>query len=224
MMWRGVSTLPKHVSCAQRLDQIIPMNRSNSVKALLCAAVLGSSLSAQALTFKALLDGPSEAPPNDSKGKGVAFVEYDATAKTLEFKVEFWDLTGITTAAHIHAPTASANSGTAGVAVHSPSLNNFPLGVRDGTYSQTFDLSLASSFSTAFINNFGNGTVDGARNALISALTDGKAYLNVHTSYKGPGEIRGFFASAVPDSASTASLMFLGLVGLGIVGRRVTAL
>lgn len=200
------------------------MNRSNSVKALLCAAVLGSSLPAQALTFKALLDGPTEAPPNDSKGKGVAFVEYDATAKTLEFNVEFWDLTGITTAAHIHAPTSSANSGTVGVAVHSPSLTNFPLGVQDGTYSQTFDLSLASSFSAGFINNFGGGTVDGARAALIGALTDGKAYLNVHTSYKGGGEIRGFFATAVPESAATASLMFLGLVGLGIVGRQVTEL
>jgi hypothetical protein len=200
------------------------MYRSNLIKALVCAAVLGSSLPAQALTFKALLDGPSEAPPNDSKGKGVAFVEYDASVNTLEFNVEFWDLTGDTTVAHIHAPTAAANAGTIGVAVHAPSLDSFPAGVKAGTYSHTFDLSQASSFSAGFINNFGGGTVDGARNALISALTDGKAYFNVHTTYRSPGEIRGFFATAVPDSAATASLMFLGLVGLGIVGRRVAAL
>jgi len=191
---------------------------------VLCAAIAGSALSAQALTFKAILDGPSEAPPNDSKGKGIAFIEYDAILKTLEFNVEFWDLTGITTAAHIHAPTASAGAGNVGVAVHAPSLDQFPLGVNDGTYTHTLDLTLASSYSTGFINGAGGGSVSGAQAALLSALSDGKAYFNVHSTYKPGGEIRGFFAAAVPDTAGTASLLFLGMSGLVIAARRVPKL
>ena len=52
-----------------------------------------------------------------------------------------------------------------------------------------------------------------------SALFDGKAYLNIHTTFVPSGEIRGFLKQ-VPDNGLTLSLLGLGLAGLAVVRRR----
>ena len=91
----------------------------------------------------------------------------------------------------------------------------FPLGVTSGTFDNTFDMTLASSFSPSYINNNG-GTPASAASALFAAINDGKAYFNVHTSSFAGGEIRGFFR-IVPTPGSLG-LMALG--GLCAVRRR----
>lgn len=170
---------------------------------LLIPALLAATSLAHATVFQftATLDGPSEAPANASPGTGTATFSYDSVLKTFSINTSFTGLTGTTTAAHIHAPTAVAGTATAGVAVHSPSLAGFPLGVTSGSYSQTFDLSLTSSFSSTFISNNG-GTAASAETAFINAINDGKAYLNIHTSTFGGGEIRGFL-TPVPEPGET---------------------
>jgi hypothetical protein len=55
----------------------------------------------------------------------------------------------------------------------------------------------SSSYNPAFITSSG-GTVSDALNALIFALEDGKAYLNIHTTAFPSGEIRGFL-TPVPE-------------------------
>lgn len=136
--------------------------------------------------FKAILDGPSEAPPVDSPGTGTAFLTTDDILNTIRLQVSFSDLIGGTTVAHIHAPTPFAEGGTAGVATTIPTFPLFPTGVTSGTYDQTFDMLLASSYNPNFINSNGGSTAT-AQAALFSAIFDGKAYLNIHTTEFGGG-------------------------------------
>ena len=179
---------------------------------LCLAAVLltGSSMYASVLTYVVTLNGPSESPSNASPGTGFAIVTIDDIFNTLRVQLTFAGLLGTTTASHIHSPTPSPFTGTAGVATTTPTFAGFPLGVTSGTYDNTLDLTLASSYNPAFVTANG-GTTASAEAALLAGIAAGEAYLNVHTSVVAAGEIRGFLV-AVPVPGT------LGLVGLALVG------
>ncbi len=72
-----------------------------------------------------------------------------------------------------------------------PTFAGFPLGVTSGSYNNTLDLTLASSYNPAYITANG-GTTATAEAALAAAIASGRAYLNIHSSVFGGGEIRGF--------------------------------
>jgi hypothetical protein len=183
------------------------MKASLALLVLLCLSGIAQG---QLIISTATLDGPSEFPVNASPGTGFATVTYDTIAHTLELDVTFSGLLGTTTASHIHAPTVQPLAGAASVATTTPTFAGFPLGVTSGTYQNTLDLTLASSFNASYVTANG-GTVEGAETALINAISDGKAYLNIHsTSFPG-GEIRGFLV-VVPEPSSTCA------IGAGILG------
>src|SRR5439155_8666281 len=101
--------------------------------------MLMANATVASVVYTANLDGPSESPPNASPATGFAAVTQDLALHRLEVNVSFSGLTGTTTASHIHAPTASPFTGTAGVATQTPSFAGFPLGVTSGTYDHLFD-------------------------------------------------------------------------------------
>jgi hypothetical protein len=186
-----------------------------SFRAVLCVGVLGASSHAAVFSYDASMDGPSESPPNVSPATGYARVDYDDVAHTLRVQANFTGLLGTTTAAHIHSPTPTAMTGTAGVATQLPSFVGFPLGVNSGSMDQTFDLTQASSWNPSFVTNNG-GSPSSAEAALALHLADGKAYFNVHsTSFPG-GEIRGFFV-LIPEPSMMA---LIGALTLPLLARR----
>jgi hypothetical protein len=170
------------------------------------------------ITYFADLSGAAESPPNASPGTGFAQVIIDIAAHTLQVTATFSDLLGTTTAAHIHCCTATAGTGTAGVATQTPSFVGFPLGVTSGSYSSpVFDLTVAGSWNAAFIAANG-GTIAAAEAALALGLAAGEAYFNIHTTVVPGGEIRGFLA---PTPLPTALPLFVtGLGALGLLGWR----
>jgi hypothetical protein len=172
------------------------------------ALVLGvSQASAATLTFTATLNGLSEFPSNASPGTGTASVSWDTVTHMMTVNVSFSGLVSTTTASHIHCCVSPQSATpTAIVATPTPSFPNFPLGVMSGTYLQTFDMTLASSYNAAFVTANG-GTVAGAEATLLAGLQAGEAYLNIHTTTYPGGEIRGFLTapSAVQLMRFTAS-------------------
>lgn len=146
---------------------------------------------------------------NPSSGTGFGTVDYNSTLHTLALSVNFSGLTGLTTASHIHAPTAVAGTGNIGVATTTPTFVGFPLGVSSGSFANTLDLTLASSWNPAFITAHG-GTTAQAELDLVAAIAAGKAYWNIHSTFSPGGEIRGFL-TAVPEPGS------LSLLGLGVI-------
>ena len=193
----------------------------SSLRAL-CAAIsltCASAAPAAITIYGATLTGPNESPPNASPGTGTATVTIDTIANTMTVFVTFSGLSGTTTASHIHAPTATPFTGTAGVATTVPTFPGFPLGVTAGLYSPSaFDLLSLSTYNPAYVTANG-GTAASAETALLSAIASGRAYLNIHTSAFPGGEIRGFLVAIVPEPASWM-MMLLGFGAIGLAVRR----
>jgi hypothetical protein len=169
------------------------------------AAILlgGASLAhAAVIHYAAPLTGPNESPPNASPATGNASVDFDNTAHTLTVHVDWQGLTGTTTASHVHGPTATPGTGTAGIETTTPYFAGFPIGVTSGTYDNVLDLTLASSYNPSFVTANG-GTPAGAEAALAASLAAGTAYLNVHSQTYPGGEIRGFLQPPTPTDVQT---------------------
>ena len=187
---------------------------------MLAAVVAGASGTAQAepIIYTAVLSGAAEEPANASPGTGFARVAIDLIAHTLRVQVSFADLLDGTSVAHIHAATAEPGVGVAGVATQTPRFEGFPVGVTSGSYDNTFDTTLASTFNPAYVTAQG-GTAAGAEAALASSLAAGTSYFNIHTGQFPAGEIRGFL-QAVPEPSSILMTAF-GALGLLALGRRM---
>lgn len=182
----------------------------------LCAAALAAALSAPAhaviVVYSTNLTGAAESPPVASPATGQAFVTFDTVANTMRVQTTWSGLVGTTTVAHIHCCTTTPNAGTAGVFTFPGTFPSFPVGVTSGSYDQTINMALTTSYTAAALTA-GGGTAAGAFNTLLAGINTGSAYFNIHSSFAPGGEIRGFLAP-IPEPGTYA----LMLAGLGAVG------
>lgn len=181
----------------------------NLVSLVFAFLMLSGMAKADQLVFTTTMTGAQEVPPSASPGIGSALVTIDTITNLMTVNVSFAGLVSPTTIAHIHC--CAAPGGIAIPATTVPSFPGFPVGVTTGTYLQTFDLTLASTYNPAFIAANG-GTVAGAQAAFTTGLINGLAYFNIHTTQFPGGEIRGQL-QAVPEPA-TLLLLSSGIVGV----------
>jgi hypothetical protein len=159
------------------------------MKRLLCGAAVAAALlisatpsSAQVVTLAATLTGAEETTATPgvlgilTGAVGTATVSVDATNEEIAVTLALFNFATGTSAGHIHV-------GPRGVA--GPVVINFPIPTqRTGDLSLTFRLG-AASFQAA--PGIGINTMTDA----IQAIVGGGAYVNIHTSAFGAGEIRG---------------------------------
>ncbi|MCK6477470.1 MAG: CHRD domain-containing protein [Phycisphaerales bacterium] len=160
------------------------MSRFHVGVAALVAAVAGSA-NAAIVVYNFSMDGAQEVPPVATPGFGSATVTLNTDTGQVSLTGTYNDLIGTVTAAHIHGLAApGSNAGVILALTHT--------GGTSGT------LTGAGVFSAAN----------------IQGMLDGLTYVNVHTTFKAGGEIRG---QVVP---APASIGLLGLAGLVASRRR----
>jgi hypothetical protein len=181
----------------RNITMLSPRFRVCSVLLILASAP--STLPA-ATIYTTILLGSNEVPPTGSPGIGESTVTLSGDSLLVD--EVFSGLTAPASAAHIHC------CGPLGVnePVALP-FTGFPVAT-SGTYVQTFDLTLASTYTAAFVTANG-GTGAGAEAALIAALNAGQTYANIHDTNFPGGEIRGQL-QPTPEPA-TGGLLLLGL-------------
>ena len=133
----------------------------------LLVGVLGSTVSAQPTTFRAVLSGGDEVPPRDTGARGVATFRLDAAGTELGFRLVVANIENVF-AAHIHCGVAGV-SGPIGVTLFMGSPGG---GRTDGV--------LAAGSVTA--PDLGNACGWTDLDDVVAALESGDTYVNVHTN------------------------------------------
>ena len=153
-------------------------------------ALLLAAMPAQATVhnFVINLDGLQETPPVATPGTGTGTATLDDVTNFFEWEYSFQDLIGTTTDAHFHGP-AAIGVGPAGIRLGV----SFPAGVTSGSDS-------------------GSAILDNTQEAELLA---GLWYLNIHSTFRPGGEIRG--QVIIPEPA-TLGLLLVG--GLAMLRRR----
>jgi len=173
--------------------------RSLTVFALALAA-LPMAASATIKVYSFNLDAMQEVPTNSSTAAGSFQLTVDDVADTISFGMAAFNFMGMVTAAHIHIGLAGSN----GSVVYNLLTNADSSGL-------VFSLPNSFGFASA-AKSVGLTLADN-----INAMP-WNYYVNVHTTFKPTGEIRGQLAP-IPEPG-TYALLAIGLGVIGVAARR----
>lgn len=170
------------------------------------AAIAATVSPAQAATiFTTSLLGSNESPPVVSTGAGIGELMLADDMNSFSVLINFSGLGSNAVAGHVHCCTATGSNTGVAIGFTVPRATA-------GTIMGTYDLTMTSTYTGAFLLASG-GTAAGARARFLGGLSDGLAYLNVHTVLNPGGEIRGQLG-AVPEAETWAMM----LIGFGMLG------
>ena len=150
------------------------------IAAVACSSDATTTPVSKIVTFKATMNGASEATPNTSAGTGTFTATLDTATNIFTYDLTFTGLGTNVTAGHIHGPAAV--NASAGTTINFATLAGatFSVGATGGT---------GRGVSTLNATNQITATVKG--DSLQKLLFAGLTYVNIHTTGIGSGEIRG---------------------------------
>lgn len=156
------------------------MKRTFVISGLLCSLVLGAAALAhgtpRAPKFKAVLSGANEVPAVDTPARGTALATIDPRGVKIHVEVTVKNITDVVQA-HIHNGAAGVNGPVVA----------FLYGATDPAGPEKGLLTCRTITKADLVGPLAGLPLS----ALIEIIEAGSAYVNVHTTTHGPGEIRG---------------------------------
>jgi hypothetical protein len=149
-----------------------------------------ASLPAAAETVIVNLRGYEEVPAVSSPGTGSLRLKIDDRAQLIQYELGYDGLQGNPTMAHIHIGQHGVNGG---IAVWLCSTGSAPLPAPQGTpICPSPSGTVTGAITAASVTGIsGQLIAAGELGEVVRAIRAGVAYVNVHTSAVGSGEIRG---------------------------------
>lgn len=161
---------------------------------------------------QSIKNGPEADGSTNSPGFGEGTVELDLDTNVISYDFSWSGLIGDLTKLHVHGPASvDASNPQHVIEIFGPPEVPAELATTAGTVSNSFAL------QTLVQEGFDPLSPE----AIIETMMNGQAYLNVHTTVFGKGEIRGNLGMPVPEPHSAMLCLFgLGLLLLTRSGRR----
>jgi hypothetical protein len=149
----------------------------------------------------------------NSPGSGVGTVTLNRATNTILYDFSWSGLIGDLTKLHIHGPASPEESNPQHIIeIFGPPEVPAELATTFGSVSDSFELQT--------LEQVGFDPIDPAY--IIDTLVSGQAYLNVHTTVFGMGEIRGNLGQPVAQSVPEPSSILVLLVGVACFTARRT--
>lgn len=159
-----------------RISRLLPL----LVVVLVIALTAAVAAAGSERNFVTHLTGDSEVPPNDSTAQGQAVFHLSEDGTELHYMLIVANIKNVTQA-HIHLAPAGVNGGVvAWLYPDAPPAQLIP-GRSDGVLAE----------GTITEDDLVNALEGAELEDLVEAILAGNAYVNVHTSQFGGGEIRG---------------------------------
>lgn len=168
------------------------MKRLAIISAL--STVLAAPLAAGAELMQATLTGYEEVPALSTPAGGQFRAMITNSDRFIDYELTYSGLTGTVTQAHIHFGQHSVGGGVmiwlCDTTTNPAPTDRTPACPQQGTVTGTVDMA-------DVVGPAGQGLAAGDLEAAIAAIRAGIAYVNVHSSRFGPGEIRGQIRASI---------------------------
>lgn len=192
------------------------MKKQLAAAALVALAAAPMAANAVVYQFNATLSAANELHAVNSPATGLATLSYDTADNTYDFSMAVFDLTATASAFHIHGAATATETATVRIGLDASPFVNLKVGgtLLVGGNNVTAPASIPATPSSA--TNAGHPSM-----SFLQMLQGGLAYVNVHTSNFGAGEVRGqLLQVAVVPEPGTYALMLGGIAAIGLLARR----